>query len=49
MGDLVRYMTASFGITALDETTYLWTGKRLVDEGGEVSASILHHLQEKLA
>ena len=49
VGDLVRYMTASFGITALDETTYLWTGKRLVDEGGKVSASILRHLQEKLA
>ena len=49
VGDMVRYMTASFGITALDETTYLWTGKRLVDEGGEVSAQILRHLKEKLA
>ena len=48
VGDLVRYMTASFGITALDETTYLWTGKRLVDEGGEVSAKILKHLKQKL-
>lgn len=49
VGDLVRYMTASFGITALDETTFLWTGKRLVDEGGEISAKILKHLKEKLA
>lgn len=49
VGDLVRYMTASFGITALDETTYLWTGKRLTDEGGKVSAQILRHLKEKLA
>lgn len=48
VGDLVRYMTASFGITALDETTYLWTGKRLVDEGGDISAKILKHLKEKL-
>ena len=28
VGDLVRYMTASFGITALDEATYLWSGRR---------------------
>ncbi len=49
VGDMVRYMTASFGITALDEATYLWTGKRLVEEGGAFSASVLRHLQEKLA
>ncbi|MGN1209823.1 MAG: anaerobic ribonucleoside-triphosphate reductase, partial [Duodenibacillus sp.] len=49
VGDLVRYMTASFGITAFDEFTYLWTGKRLVDEGGEISAQVLRHLKEKLA
>lgn len=49
VGDLVRYMTASFGVTALDEATYLWAGKRLVEEGGEFSAQILRHLQEVLA
>ncbi len=49
VGDMVRYMTASFGITALDETTFLWTGKRLVEEGGEISAKILKHLKDKLA
>lgn len=48
VGDMVRYMTASFGVTALDETTYLWSGKRLVEEGGEVSAQILRHLKKKL-
>ncbi len=48
VGDLVRYMTASFGITALDEATYLWSGQRLVEEGGEFSASVLRHLKEKL-
>ncbi len=48
VGDLVRYMTASFGITAMDETTFLWTGKRLVDEGGQISAKILKHLKAKL-
>ena len=49
VGDLVRYMTASFGITALDEATYLWSGRRLVEEGGDFSASVLRHLKEKLA
>ena len=48
VGDLVRYMTASFGITALDEATYLWSGQRLVEEGGDFSASVLRHLKEKL-
>lgn len=48
VGDLVRYMTASFGITALDEATYLWTGKRLVDEGGDFSASVLEHIQARI-
>ena len=48
VGDLVRYMTASFGITALDEATYLWSGQRLVEEVGDFSASVLRHLKEKL-
>ena len=48
VGDLVRYMTASFGITALDEATYLWSGQRLVEEGCDFSASVLRHLKEKL-
>lgn len=49
VGDLVRYMTASFGVTAFDESTFMWTGKRLVEEGGEFSASVLRHLKAKLA
>lgn len=49
VGDLVRYMTASFGITALDEATYLWTGSRLLEEGGEFSATVLKYLQKRLA
>lgn len=48
VGDLVRYMTASFGITALDESTYLWTGKRLLEEGGQFSEEVLRHLQAKI-
>jgi ribonucleoside-triphosphate reductase len=49
VGDMVRYMTASFGVTAFDETTFLWTGKRLVDEGGHVAARILTYMKDKLA
>ena len=45
VGDLVRYMTASFGITALDEATYLWTGKRLIEEGGHFASEILKFLK----
>lgn len=48
VGDLVRYMTASFGITALDEATYLWSGKRLIEEGGKFSAEVLRHMQKRL-
>ena len=49
VGDLVNYMTASFGITALDEATYLWSGKRLIEEGGHFSNEVLRHMEEKIA
>lgn len=48
VGDLIRYMTASFGITAMDETTYLWCGQRMVDEGGHFANQILKHIQERI-
>lgn len=32
IGDLVDYMTASFGITALNEASILWTGKTLKED-----------------
>ena len=47
VGDLVRYMTASFGITALDEATYLWSGKRLIEDRS-FSEQVLKHLKEKI-
>lgn len=47
VGDLVRYMTASFGITALDEATYLWSGKRLIEDRS-FSEQVLNHLKEKI-
>lgn len=48
VGDLVDYMTASFGITALDDATYLWTGKRMYEEGGKFAAEVLCHLQKRI-
>lgn len=32
VGDLVNYMTASFGITALNEASILWCGKSLAED-----------------
>ncbi len=49
VGDLTRYMTASFGITALDEATFLWSGKRMLEEGGHFSAEVLRHIQGVIA
>ena len=49
IGDLVRYMTASFGIAALDETTYLWCGKRLVEDEGKFASRVLKHIVDKIA
>lgn len=41
-------MTASFGITALDESTYLWTGERMIDEGGKFAHKVLRHIQNRI-
>lgn len=32
IGDLINYMTASFGITALNEATVLWSGKTIYQD-----------------
>jgi ribonucleoside-triphosphate reductase len=48
IGDLIRYMTASFGVTALDEATYLWTGKRLIDDETHFATEILKYLNKKI-
>lgn len=32
VGDLVEYMTASFGITALNEATILWNGRTIAED-----------------
>ena len=48
VGDLVDYMTASFGITALDDATYLWTGKRMIEDNSAFPVQVLRYLQQKL-
>lgn len=48
IGDLIRYMTASFGVTALDEATYLWTGKRLIDDETHFATEVLKYLNKKI-
>ena len=48
VGDLVEYMTASFGITALDDATYLWTGKRMIEDNSAFAVQVLRYLQQKL-
>lgn len=48
VGDLVDYMTASFGITALDDATYLWTGKRMIEDNSAFAVQVLRYLQQKL-
>nr|DAM63253.1 MAG TPA: anaerobic ribonucleoside triphosphate reductase [Caudoviricetes sp.] len=47
VGDLVRYMTASFGITALDQATYLWEGKRMIEDQS-FAVKLLKHIQAKI-
>lgn len=47
VGDLVRYMTASFGITALDEFSYLYTGKRLAEDQS-MAIKVLEFIQENI-
>lgn len=48
VGNLIRYMTASFGITALDEATYLWSGKRLIEDHGKFANEVLKHIQARI-
>ena len=47
VGDLIDYMTASFGFTALDEATYLWSGKRIVEDNS-FGKEVLQHINDKI-
>lgn len=48
VGDLVNYMTASFGITALNELTILARGKTLREDNSEFANKVLDHINERI-
>lgn len=48
VGDLVDYMTASFGITALNEATMLWCGKSLYEDKSVFANKVIDFILAKL-
>lgn len=48
VGDLVDYMTASFGITALNEATVLWCGKSLYEDKSTFANKVIDFILAKL-
>lgn len=48
VGDLVDYMTASFGITALNEATVLWCGKSLYEDKSVFANKVIDFILTKL-
>lgn len=48
VGDLVNYMTASFGITALNEATVLWCGKSLYEDKSIFANKVIDFILAKL-
>lgn len=48
IGDLVDYMTASFGITALNEATVLWCGKSLYEDKSIFANKVIDFILAKL-
>lgn len=48
VGDLVDYMTASFGITALNEATVLWCGKSLYEDKSIFANKVIDFILAKL-
>ena len=49
IGDLVDYMTASFGYIGLDEVTREARGRSLFADHGEFAAKVLKHMNENIA
>lgn len=49
IGDLTDYMTASFGITALNEATVLWCGKSLYEDKAIFANKVIDFILAKLA
>ena len=48
VGDLIKYMTASFGITALHEATVLWTGKSLYEDKAQFANKVIDFISTKV-
>lgn len=48
VGDLIQYMTASFGITALHEATVLWTGKSLYEDKAQFANKVIDFISAKV-
>lgn len=48
IGDLVKYMTASFGITALNESTILWNGKTIYEDKSQFANKVVDFILERI-
>lgn len=48
VGDLINYMTASFGITALNESTILWNGKTLYEDKAQFANKVIDFIDDKV-
>ena len=48
VGDLVKYMTASFGITALNESTILWNGKSIYEDKSQFANKVVDFIIDRI-
>jgi len=48
IGDLVKYMTASFGITALNESTILWNGKSIYEDKSQFANKVVDFILDRI-
>lgn len=48
IGDLVKYMTASFGVAGLNEATVLLTGKSIKEDNSVMATKIVETMEKKL-
>ena len=48
IGDLVKYMTASFGITALNESTILWNGKSIYEDKSQFANKVVDFIIDRI-
>lgn len=48
IGNLVQYMTASFGITALNESTILWNGKSIYEDKSQFANKVVDFILDRI-